>query len=140
MGKRIKFVIDDGDYAWKYFNLHANQRLAVFNFYIFISALIITGYLTMIKTEGVTLIGAVFSVLLMFISFVFWKLDLRSKQILKNAEAALKYLENKTALKDVNGNPHILKIFTYEEFDTDLKKRKRGISFFKSQYSYSDCF
>jgi hypothetical protein len=37
-------VLDkERDYAWSYFQLHANQRMASFNFFVVIAALLTTG-------------------------------------------------------------------------------------------------
>jgi hypothetical protein len=78
--------------------------------------------------------------LLALFSFVFWKLDLRNKELIKNAEAALKYFENKLGPKDPEGEVHVTKLFTYEEVESEKKRTARYFSLWRKNWSYSDCF
>lgn len=82
------------DHAWRYFELHANQRMSVFNFFIVISALVATGMAASLRGRGVVaLVGTVLGFLLALVSFIFWKLDQRVSFLLKHAESALSALE-----------------------------------------------
>jgi len=59
--------------AWDYFELHANQRLTTFNFYVVISSLVTTGLLaTFEKQYRTPYLGIGLGVLLTLLSFVFW--------------------------------------------------------------------
>jgi hypothetical protein len=79
-----------------------------------------------------------FAFLLCFFAFVFWKLDQRTKTLIKNAEDTLKYFE-KT-------QPHTLhtKLFLYEEKQTDEHwdslKGWRKLMIWRWPLSYSKCF
>jgi len=76
--------------AWSYFVIHAEQRLKTFHFYLIFSTLIAGGVVTLLKNEESCLKGvATVSFLLPFISFIFWKLDIRNKQFIKHAEEAM---------------------------------------------------
>ena len=77
--------------AWDYFEMHGNQRLTTFNFYILISSVVATALFTVL-TSSAPRIGWLPGGLLIFFSFVFYKLDSRNAELIKGAEAALKYL------------------------------------------------
>jgi hypothetical protein len=126
-------------YVWNYFQLHASQRLTTFNFYIIIATVVATGYVTLLSEDHLPILGITLGLLLTFLSFIFWKLDTRNKQLIKNAEDALKLLEEEYA-KEKDGKPNILRIFTYEEYQTNIIKRRRSFWIWKKYYSYSNCF
>jgi hypothetical protein len=78
--------------------------------------------------------------LLIFFSFVFWKLDSRNKDLIKGAEAALEYFEQNSNLKDEGEEPHVAKIFARERFLTSRKRRQNSILFWKNDFSFTKCF
>jgi hypothetical protein len=79
--------------AWKYFELHAHQRLTIFNFYIALCSAISAGLVaTFAKEFGYPGLRILFGLLLILFSFVFLKLDERAKLLIKNADEALKFL------------------------------------------------
>jgi hypothetical protein len=123
--------------VWDYFQLHASQRMTVFNFYIVLSSLIATGYISSSKSDS-NLHSAqpALAALLCLFAFVFWKLDQRTKFLIKHAERALKYFERTDPVDKV------ARVFTQEELETNLRKVKgwHRIMFWKWQLSYSDCF
>jgi len=89
---------DSGDrmreHAWKYFDVHANQRMTVFNFFLVLSGLVSAGLATVLQGTNVpALVGVVLGLLLVIVSFVFWKLDQRASFLIKRAEDALARLE-----------------------------------------------
>jgi len=127
--------------AWDFFQMQAGQRLTTFNFYIAISSILSTGLVASFKHDGcLHYFGIVFGLLLLLFSIIFWKLDHRNRDLIKGAEESLRYFESKSLLKDENGKPHIAKIFTREEFDTNKKKTQRSWCFWHNHYSYSTCF
>jgi len=135
-------MTDDGiDYlrkqAWDYFHLHANQRLAVFNFYIVISSVTATSYFASFKLDS-NLQNArpALSSLLCILAFLFWKLDQRTKVLVKNAERALKFFESQQNVDNV------AKVFTREEMDTADSHLEgwRRICIWNWPLSFSNCF
>lgn len=124
--------------AWDYFQMHSSQRLTTFNFYIVISSVITTALIsTFQKDYKVPLLGIPIGLLLSFFSFIFWKLDSRNKELIKGAEAALRYFESISEFKDSDNIPHIAKVFQHEEWATYQRKEKRSFLPWKSHYSYS---
>ena len=122
------------DHAWKYFQIHADQRIKTFHFYLIICALI-SGALTAILEDASDLrIGIPLALLLPFLSFVFWKLDHRNKQLIAHAEQALRYIENEFSITGHDGNHILLKIFNCENRATS-KLKIRSFCF-----TYSTCF
>lgn len=130
------------EYAWKYFSLHASQRLSTFNFYIVISTLLTTGlYATYENNLSSPSVGIVLGTFLMIISVVFKKLDSRNRQLINNAEKALKYLEtliSKDILENTPNNP--LTLFSNEERETNEINSKLWIIAPGYIFSYSYCF
>ncbi|EHM5632429.1 TPA: hypothetical protein ACW7J1_004287 [Citrobacter freundii] len=112
------------DHAWRYFELHSQQRMTVFNFYIAIIGLLAAGCGVCIQIGGnliylTSLIGA----FIIFITFIFHKLDQRVSFLIKNAESILvkfetKYCDSNSSIfiradsvKALNNN--ILSMWTY---------------------------
>lgn len=83
------------EHAWRYFALHAEQRMTVFNFFVASAGLTLTG-LAWTLSEGVKYwpLGAAAGVSAAALSFIFWRLDQRGAQLVKTAEAAMVALEN----------------------------------------------
>lgn len=76
------------------------------------------GLFSVLSKGDVLWIGAVLSFLLAFISYVYKKVDVRHKQMIKLAEEALIELESMTDLPDQDGGPNKLKLFSREKFIT----------------------
>lgn len=118
------------DYGWNYFSLHAEQRLKTFHFFIALSAVIYGAIFTILKdlNNGMYIIPVV--MLQTFLSFIFWKLDQRNRELIKHAENTLKFIEKSTAKDD----DEILNLFSTEEENTIRKNETRIYC------SYSRCF
>ena len=114
-------------YIWDYFQLHAQQRLTTFNFYIVLSTLITTGLFSTFQKEFVLVpVGMVLGFLLVCLSFIFWKLDKRNSGLIKHAENALKFLEQKSRLEDTDVESPSLRIFTEEASNTERIRTNRA--------------
>jgi hypothetical protein len=82
------------DHVWRYFQLHATQRMSVFNFFLVLSSLAVAGLAASLSRSGPPpLAGVVLGGFLALVSFVFWKLDQRTALLVKHAESALSELE-----------------------------------------------
>ena len=124
-------------YAWDYFALHADHRLRAFHFYILISGALTGVFATSIgKGEFHRWTWAI-GVLLIFFSFVFWKMDLRTRQLVKNAENALMFLDAQHGLDDQEGLPHPLRVFSREQA---LSHSLKLWSWTGGHFSYARCF
>lgn len=66
-------------YAWGYFVQHAEQRLKTFNFYVVFCTVVIGAFATIASKSGLSRHFFILPLLLPIFSFVFWKLDLRTK-------------------------------------------------------------
>jgi len=86
---------DAGQHVWNYFQMHAAQRMSVFNFFLVISALVAAGLAAALQgSVRFAAFGIPLGLLLVLIAFVFWKLDQRTSHLIKHAEQALKELEH----------------------------------------------
>lgn len=124
-------------YAWNYFQYHAGQRLTAFNFYIVISTLMISGFF--LAVQSIPALALILGIVIVFLSFVFWKLDIRNKQLIKNSENALKYIESKDPIPDKAQEIHLLNIFKYEEAQTEALRQEKHRTPWKSVFTYSTC-
>jgi hypothetical protein len=105
------------EYAWDYFALHAEQRLKAFNFYIIFCAVVIGGFATIVSRNPLSTQYTFLPLLLIFFSFVFWKLDQRTSTLVKNGEQAIKYLDS-LALAIEPEEAKVLALFTGDDNHT----------------------
>lgn len=127
-------------YAWQYFSLHADQRMRLFNFFLLLSGLLM-GALSAVKqiTPGTNL-AVLLPLIQTFSSFIFWRLDERSRTLIKNAEIAIKYLDALWGLEsDESGEPHVLCLFARDNFRTGQLKNRWWAKYFVP-VSYSRSF
>lgn len=83
------------EHAWKYFELHANQRITIFNYFLIISGALSAGLATTLQgSQRFSSLGVVLGVLLVVVSFVFWKLDQRVSYLIKHAETVIGEIEH----------------------------------------------
>ena len=86
------------EHAWSYFQLHATQRITVFNYFVVFSGVLATGLATAVQANPrLAAVGIVLGLLLSLLSFLFWKLDQRASFLIKHAEELIKTLEPTTA-------------------------------------------
>ena len=90
--------------AWKWFEYHAGQRLSVFRFYLIIVAFISAGYVSAALKVEFTISCALAFILLVF-SFLFYRLDCRTKNLVKVGEKYLK--EEQERLFELIGSKEI---------------------------------
>lgn len=125
------------EYAWNYFNIHASQRLTTFNFFITISTLIGTGiFAALYEKMSNYYVSAFLSIGLMSFSFIFWKLDVRNRELIKNSESALKEIEKYFCELSEN---NLTEIMLFNR-DDNAGKEISNLNLFKKRFSYSDCF
>lgn len=122
------------DHAWEYFELHADQRLKTFHFYILLETGLVAAMLLAVRVGQPDLrMLAVIGLTMVFFSYVFWKLDYRTKGMIKVAEEALKLFERRTFGAD-------MEMANTAPFTNDPQVRGLvGISPFGT-LSYSKCF
>ncbi len=126
------------EYAWNYFQVHAQQRLQTFEFYITISTVLLGGYVASWEFEQMRRISWGIGVGILFMSFVFWKLDARTSELIKNAENALKRIERDVG-EGVNSNG-VPADFNLFERDDYLTSKKNKFPLASGHFTYSRCF
>jgi len=124
------------NYAWDYFALHANQRLKTFQFYITLATATLAGFFALVQSGHAQKWLCVLGLVLTLFSFVFWMLDKRTRNLVKNAEEALKFLDEQEGLPDIGGAPHPLRMFSR---DDHIRSKARRWSSMR-HCSYSLCF
>lgn len=99
---------------WKYFELHANQRMQLMNFYIVIESLFLTGLVTMLNSKEDLLIFELgVCIAMIFFSWIFSQFDLRTRNMIHCCEDAIKHVEEKY-VNDKGYDKEIM-IFSVEE-------------------------
>jgi hypothetical protein len=94
MGNNKAFEEIALDHAWRYFELHSKQRIAIFNFFIVASGAAFAGIgVTLQQGATFSIVGIAVGLLLALTAFLFWKLDSRASALIKHAEGALSRLE-----------------------------------------------
>ena len=131
-------TVDSTNYVWEYFRYHASQRLTTFNFYIIICTLLGSGYLRAIN--GALGVATVLAFILCFITFIFWKLDVRNKQMIDNARKAMRIIECKNSRKRMQQSQDPCFLFCYLDSQTKNEKKKKSIWPWKFYYGYAECF
>ena len=117
-----------GDHAWRYFELHAQQRMTVFNFYIAITGLLAAGVGFSMQQGGkYVYLSSVIGLFIVFISFIFLKLDERVSMLIKSGEAGLERFERELSIQECR----IVKN------DSDNNLMNNGV---QSVWSYGRCF
>jgi hypothetical protein len=122
------------DHAWDYFELHAEQRLKTFHFYILLETGLIAAMLLAARVGLPDVrVLAIIGLTMVFFSYVFWKLDFRTKGMIKVAEEALRLFERRRFGADEQ-------MASSAPFTNDPQARGLvGISPFGT-LSYSKCF
>ena len=126
------------DSAWKYFMVHADQRLKLFQFYITLCTALLAAGGLLIRLEEPKVLLVILGVFSVFVSFIFWKLDLRTKTLVKRGEEALKTLDNLHEIPHLDGEgPSPVKLFERDDF---LVEKDAFSSPIMGHFSYSKCF
>lgn len=91
------------DHLWKYFEIHSQQRMTLFNFYIVICGVIssVIGY-GIQSTKDLIYLEITLCILLTLFSFLFYKLDQRTSFLIKRSEKALADFENQFNTTNIN--------------------------------------
>lgn len=107
-------TLNSSDHAWRYFDLHACQRISLFRYYVILLSLYVTGsgFLFAKFNENTCLEewGVIFfSIIFILITIVFWCLDGRNRKLIHLAEKSLRKHER------VNCSEYTHRIFIREK-------------------------
>ena len=84
------------EHAWRYFQMHAQQRISVFNYFVASSSLLVTGLgIALHAPRDTWPLGLAAGILLMLLSFVFWNLDARVSSLIKVSEEIIARAEER---------------------------------------------
>ena len=126
------------DYLWKYFALHADQRLKTFNFFIIIAGALTAAIVSGMVAPHRTHLSLALALVLILTSYIFWQLDVRMKSLIKTAENALGVLDRTCKLPQ-HDDLYAFRIFEHEQHTrTTASHGWRRI--LNPNLSYSHCF
>lgn len=119
------------DHVWKYFEIHSQQRMTLFNFFIVVVGGIASAIGFCLQSEK-DLAFIIYSliVVLLTISFLFYKLDQRTAFLIKRCEKNLVKLESQFTNSSVD-------LFTNDDLDLAQENKNR---FFNKIWTYGDIF
>lgn len=133
-------MVEEQKYAWQYFALHSEQRLKTFHFYILFATIISAGIVAVAKETRDISNAVIPSALLCIISFIFWKIDERNRDLIKNGEAALKHIEKKMHVNsEKTDEPQKIQLFMRDDWTVSQKKNTKR-NMLNSHLSYTKCF
>lgn len=120
------------EYVFRYFELHASQRMSTFNFFVVLSGLLISALVKTFENDfNYPQIGYGISLALIIVSLIFWKLDQRVRFLIKHSESELRKLEEDEKYPS---------LFKDEEIKTNSKEAGKYKGFFRFHLKYSECF
>lgn len=119
--------MNDKDYMdmlWSYFELHANQRMQLMNFFIVLESLMVAGLISLLSAQNnLYLWERGICIGMLFFSLIFYGLDYRTKNMIKLCESSIIMLEKRN--KGTEGPAEEwVGIFSKEEYFTNNKKIK----------------
>jgi hypothetical protein len=84
------------EHSWNYFALHAQQRISVFQYFITIETALITAAIISIQYRN-DLNNPKWAIfmgpMIILFSFVFWKIDQRTRDLIQKAECSMQEIE-----------------------------------------------
>jgi hypothetical protein len=130
-------------YAWGYFALHADQRMKLFNFFLILSGLILGAFPALRgMVPGVRAV-ALLPLLLTLTAFIFWRLEERTRNLVKRAEEALRLLDEQWPVEATlpDKTPHYLRLIERDDYLTDRIKERWTVKRLRLMpISYADSF
>src|SRR3990167_8674432 len=135
--------IDDVEFSewvkicFAYFDSHSRQRFSFVNFYIIISTALLYS-ISFIRGENpiywIVIIAHIFELV---ITFIFWRLECRSKFLIDNSERVLKNIEKSFFTDQASRDEFSL--YSHEEGETGKQKNNR-CCWVRHPVTYRECF
>ena len=134
---------DARSYAWDYFALHADQRMKLFNFFLILAGLILGAFPAVRAMATGSKLVALLPLLLTLSAFIFWRLEERTRSLVKRGEDALRFLDEQWPVDALmpDKTPHVLRLFERDDYFTErIKKRWTVKRLGLMPISYADSF
>jgi len=130
-------------YAWGYFALHADQRMKLFNFFLILAGLILGAFPAVRSMGADTKFAALLPLLLTLAAFTFWRLEERTRGLVKRGEEALRFLDERWPVDALlpDETPHVLRLIERDDYLTDRIKQRWTVKRLRLMpISYADSF
>lgn len=112
-------------YACGYFALHADQRMKLFNFFLILAGLILGAFPAVRGMAPGAKVVALLPLLLVLTAFIFWRLEERTRRLVKNGEDALRFLDAQWQLEaSPDKTPHCLRLFERDDYLMEVVKER----------------
>ena len=109
--------------AWNYFALHAQQRLTTVNFYLVVATTLTAAAVASFdKDFGSPWLRFAAGLLLSLLSFAFWRLDFRNRELIKAAENALRSFESEDKVSRGEREVPVEWLFTREHQQSERRR------------------
>ncbi|RNC84580.1 MAG: hypothetical protein ED557_06265 [Balneola sp.] len=109
------------DYAWNYFMVHANQRMSLLRFFLIVTSIFFAVYIGLKNSENSSFNAGLVPLVQSIITFIFWRLERRTRELIKVGEDSLKKLDDEIESKVKSGFKQHYKLF---ESDDLLRKNR----------------
>jgi len=130
LSKWIKICFD-------YFDSHSRQRFSFINFYIIISTGLLYSVSFIRGSNPICWIVVIAHIFELVITFIFWRLECRSKSLIDNSERVLKNIEKYLFTDQATKNDFSL--YSHEEGETGEQKNNR-CCWVMHPITYRECF
>jgi hypothetical protein len=112
-------------YAWNYFALHADQRMKLFNFFLILSGLVLGAFPAVRSMAPSAKVVALLPMLLVLTAFIFWRLEERTRRLVKNGEDALRFLDEQWSIETLpDKTTHYLRLFERDDYLMEVVKQR----------------
>jgi hypothetical protein len=91
------------EYAWRWFEFHAKQRVSMFNFFLVGIGILANAYVLLIL-QNLKYVAGTLAIIGALISLIFVFLDRRNRQLVKIGERLLNELEGNGLFSNMNEN------------------------------------
>jgi hypothetical protein len=95
-GPRDNLPTEAVNHAWQWFALHAGQRMQCVNYFLVAAAFLVAGFSTAISAKN-SLLAAAIALVGAWLSWLFNRLEIRTRELVKAGEAPLRRIEERLA-------------------------------------------
>ena len=121
--------------------LHARQRLTTVNFYLVVATgLTAAAVASFDERFGFPGLALPAGLLLSLLSYAFWRLDFRNRELIWAAEAALRSMECQNRVDEGKGDPPLECLFAREYRQSEERKRTTTWKTYLVPHTYSHVF
>lgn len=99
--------------------------MKLFNFFLILSGLVLGAFPAVRGMAAGAKVVALLPLLLVLTAFIFWRLEERTRRLVKNGEDALRFLDEQWSLEALpDKTPHYLRLFERDDYLMEVVKKR----------------